>query len=173
MKRMLLLMIISLMFVSTLSFAADMKPMVWKTYGFNFSVPYAMARNAVADPKYYSANDGSMYLFIYPWKDLKVTAKKMGEIAIKKIESWGWVDSVGKTGEARKLNWNGFKGSQIFGTIITNKSVAVKYTVIGIIDPGSANNYFAIIYWNSKKSIDSSYYAKAAEILKTFKMKKK
>ena len=108
MKRLLILTIISLMFVSTMSFADSMKPMVWKKFGFTFSVPYAMARTAKATAKSYSANDGSMYMFIYPWKDAKVTAKQMSDLATKKIGTWKWVDSVNQKGAARNLNWNGF-----------------------------------------------------------------
>jgi len=172
MKGLLILTMVSLMFISTNSFADSMKKMEWKKFGFTFSVPHAMARSAKATSTYYSANDGSMYMFIYPWKDFKITAKQMSDKATARIKTWKWVDSVNQKGKARKLKWNGFKGSQTYGTIITTNSMAVKYTVIGIIDPKSANNYFAIIYWNSKKSLDKAYYKKAAKILSTFKMKK-
>ncbi len=109
-------------------------------------------------------------MFIYPWKDASLTAEQMGEVAIKTMEGWNWVDSVARDGKARALAWNGFKGSQIFGTITTDASVAVKYTAIGLIDPNSENNFFAIIYWNSKKTIDKEYYETAAKILTTFKI---
>lgn len=148
-----------------------MKKINWNKYNFSFYIPNNMIKNEKFNTSVYSANDGKMFIYIYSWKDKTVNMQNMDEIIIKRIKSWEWAKSVESKKKEKELNWNGFKGSQFFGTIITDKNISVKYSVIGLINSKSLSNCFAIIYWNSDVKIDKSYYETAAKILTSFKIK--
>lgn len=110
----------------------------WNTYGLNFSVPSNMKVTVNSADEFGAKLDNDLlHLAIFPWEDDQLTKETLNA-EVKKL-----VKSLGYRGAALvELELNGFEG----GYIIAEKD-GVTTIVVGLLDPESATNFYALIIY--------------------------
>ncbi len=127
----------------------------WSKYGVSFSIPktHAIKKN-LADE--FESGDNLTWLQMYPYEDASETAKGMVENVAAgggfSIESEGAYTSGGYDGYWVRATSETYPGW--------------KFWLIGFIDPNSATNFYAIIWW---KDGNSAAYKIAYDMSYSFK----
>jgi hypothetical protein len=123
----------------------------WTKYNLKFTLPsdLKVAKNEEGE---FEANNESMNVQIFPWKDAKLTKDDVLVEAFKgltNIDKSSFVIDDNFSGEITNLN--GFKGYVVGGTA-KQDGTDVYLGVLVLIDPNGSDNYISYVVFNKGKS---------------------
>jgi hypothetical protein len=116
----------------------------WSKYGVSFAIPntHEVKKSSAEE---FESGDATTWLQMYPFADVTQTAK-------------GMIDEVVSSGGYTIENEGAYTSGGYDGYWVRCSSTQYptwKFWLIGFIDPGSATNFYSIIWW--KKGNDAAY----------------
>lgn len=142
---------------------------VWTKYNLKFTLPsdLKVAKNEDGE---FEANNESMNVQIFPWKDAKLTKDDVLVEAFKgltNIDKSSFVIDDNFSGEIANLN--GFKGYVVGGTA-KQDGTDIYLGVLVLIDPNGSDNYISYVVFNKgKASEDEKNLNVGGDIFASFK----
>ncbi len=110
----------------------------WDTYGLSFSVPGKMKiETNTADEFGANLANDLLHLYIFPWEDDQLNKETLNSEVKKLVKSLGY-----RGASLVELELNGFEG----GYIIAEKD-GVTTIVVGLLDPDTSTNFYALIVY--------------------------